>query len=164
MTTVEALQAVLAKIEDLVATANVDGCGEEMLYRVTAGQPAAPVGSCSAVSVWASQYFNAATSLFHEDSVCVLSRGVQVEWRLDVCFTETEQDRTAAQHLADAECVYRLADVIWCGLASSLPEVLAVRCAQIAVDALSVVPALGGIYSVSSGFRFQLDCEKESVS
>lgn len=163
MTTVEAASALLAEIENLVATVDLDGCTVD-LYRVTAGEPAAPLSSCSTVSVWATSYFNAATSLFHEDNACVITRGIALSWRLDLCFTETEKDRPAEAHLEDATCLYALADAIWCGIIQRAGEIFDLNCKDFQVDPLTVNPASGAMYSVTSGVRLQLDCAEVPTS
>lgn len=154
--TVAALQTLATNIQTLVEASGLD-C-QEVGYQVTAGQPAQPTGNCALVSVWASQAFNAANSMFHEDSPCLVVRGLQMHWRLDLCFTESEQDRTAAEHLETATCLYGLADVIWCGLNLKAAEGIWGRCADVQIDPLSYNEASGGLVSAESGIRIQDDC------
>lgn len=152
MTTLEAAQALLAAIQTL---ADSTDCKPDA-YQVTAGEPAAPSGQCTVISVWASQFFNAVNSMFHEDNPCTVVRGVQLNYRIDVCYEETEKGRTPAQHLVAAECLYSLADTVWCGLNAA--DVFGLRCADIQADPLQFAAPLGGIVSASSGVRLQLDC------
>jgi hypothetical protein len=152
MNTVESAVALLAAIEMLVN--GVDNCGVDK-FQVTAGEPAQPSGQCSVVSVWAPLYFNSADGLFGNDNPCVVVRGIQLAWRLDYCYTEQEEDHTAAQHLTTAICFYGLADAIWCGLLGQ--DLFGLKCADLQFDALTVSRD-GGIVSASSGVRIQLDC------
>lgn len=161
MDTLTAALTLKSAIQSLVESE--DGC-EITVYQVTAGEPAAPSGSdCPTLSVWASQYFNAVASMFHEDNPCLVVRGVQLNWRLDVCYSETEQGPTAAEHLADAVCLYGLADTIWCGLPPSLPTLFGKKCADLQFDALTIGERSGGYVSASSGVRFQIGCDAPEV-
>jgi hypothetical protein len=164
VTTVEALSALLARIQTLVNVADVD-CEIDQ-YRVVAGQPAAPASHCNVVTVWASSAFNAVAGMFHQDDPCTIARGVAFHWRLDLCYQETPQDRTSAQHLATATCLYTLADVIWCGLNTEIGDGLLfdARCKDIQVDALSYNEASGSGVSAQSGLRVQMDCDTEAES
>lgn len=157
MSTVEAAQALLDQIHTIVDASDV--C-EVKTYQVTAGAPADPSGqNCAQISVWASQIFNASTSLFHEDNPCMVVRGVQLNYRISVCYEETEAGRTPAQHLVTAVCLYDLADAVWCGLNAAFRDgFLDNRCKQITVDPLIVSEGLGGYVSADSGIRLQLDC------
>lgn len=157
MRIVDALDALLAEIELIAAAAE---CPVDT-FRVTAGEPAAPSGYCSQLAVWASQSFNAANSLFHEDSPCLTVRGVQLHWRLDLCYSEPEsgKPRTPAEDLDLAACLYGLGEDIWCGLNLLLGSgFLGSRCGDIAADALTFTPPFGGIVSAGSGIRLQLEC------
>lgn len=164
MTTTEALQALLAAIETAVAAADVD-CEIDM-YRVTAGQAAAPAGQCNVVSVWASQAFNSVDGMFHSDSPCTIVRGVAFHWRLDLCYGETAEERTPAQHLATATCLYTLADAIWCGLNTQIGNgtLFSQKCADLQVDALDYNEASGSGVSAESGLRLQMECDLEAGS
>lgn len=161
MKTVDAALALLTQIEIIVNQSDV--CPVDT-FQVTAGEPAAPSGNCSQISVWASQYFNAVDSLFHTDNPCVIVKGVQLQWRIDLCYQEQESDRTAAQHLVTATCLYDLADAVWCGLNSTVGSLFGQPCKDVSVDTLDIPAGLGGIVSASSGVRFQLDCDVEPVS
>jgi hypothetical protein len=154
MTTVEACQTLLAAIQALIE-ADEDVCEVET-FQVTAAEPAAPSGQCTIISVWASQFVNAAGSMFHEDNPCVVIRGVQLNYRIDVCYSETEPGRNAAQHLADATCLYGLTDLVWCGL--NMADVFGLKCSDIQIDPLNFLTPQGGINSAQSGIRLQLDC------
>jgi len=158
VTTVALLQELLVAIETAVATAP-EGC-EIDTYQVTAGTPAAPSGNCSQVSVWASSAFNSASSMFHEDNPCLVIRAVQLNWRLDLCYGETVEDWTPAQHLEFAVCFYGLADAIWCGLNSVIKsgELFHRRCGDLQVDPLTYTERLGSNASAESGMRMQDDC------
>jgi hypothetical protein len=164
VTTTEALQALLAAIETAVATADVD-C-EINMYRVTAGQAAAPAGQCNVVSVWASQAFNSVDGMFHADNSCTVVRGVALHWRLDLCYGETAEERTPEDHLTTATCLYTLADAIWCGLNTEIGagRLFATKCADLQVDALSYNEASGGGVSADSGMRLQMECDLEPES
>lgn len=159
MDTVEAAVNLSTQIEILVAAADV--CGVDV-YQVTAGEPAQPTSNCSVVSVWPSQYFNAVSSLFAEDNPCLVVKGVQLNYRLDVCYPEQEADHTAAQHLTTAVCLYGLADAIWCGLNVWLAGGAFGQCSDVAHDPMTFSRD-GGIVSASSSVRFQLDCTPPPV-
>lgn len=156
MKTVDAALALLTQIEIIVNQSDV--C-EIQTFQVTAGEPAAPTGQCSQISVWASQFFNASTSLFNEDNPCVIVKGVQLSYRIDLCYTEQEADRTPAQHLATATCLYDLADAVWCGLNQTVATLFAQPCKDVSVDPMDFQTPQGGIVSAQSGVRFQLDCD-----
>lgn len=153
--TVSAASSLLTQIEILVTAADL--CAVDR-YQLTAGEPAQPSGQCSQISVWASQFFNAVNGLFHEDDPCVVVRGVQLNYRIDLCYTETEKGRTVAQHEADAICLYGLADAVWCGLNVWLAAGAFGNCNKVAHDPLSFDSPFGGMNAASGGIRFQWDC------
>jgi hypothetical protein len=161
--TIDLLEELLSEIEEIIGTTSLD-C-EISKYQVTPGRPAAPTGqNCNVVSVWSPGAFNGVTELFHEDDPCVIRRGVELRWRLDLCFTETERDRTSAEQLAISTCIYGYGDAIWCGIAKRIGEKLWGDCTAVAIDPLIVAEPLGAIVSVESGFRVHLDCEPEPTS
>jgi hypothetical protein len=163
MTTLAAAQTLLTTIQGLYVT--WDGCTINN-WQVTAGEPSAPSGDCTQVSVWATQLFNAVNSLNQEDSACLVIKGVQLAYRIDVCYPTNEDgtDLTADQQLEVATCLYGLADHIWCGINSDLKAITGGNCADVAVDPLSFTRFQGGIVSAQSGLRFQNDCTTEPVS
>lgn len=158
---VAAAQQLLTQIEILILQADL--C-EVDVYQVTAGEPAQPSGSCSVVSVWPSQYFNATTGLFAaEDNPCLVVRGIQLNYRIDTCYSEQERDPTPTEHLAVATCLYGLADAVWCGLNVWLAGGAFGRCGDTAADPVTFSRD-GGIASASSSIRFMWDCPEAAVS
>ena len=132
---------------------------------MTPGRPAAPSAkNCNVVSVWSSSAFNGVSGLFHEDDACSIRRGVGLHWRVDLCYPEQERDRTPEEQLAISDCVYGYADAIWCGIALRIGRKIFGECTAVAIDALTVAEPLGGIVSVESGLRMNLDCEPEPTS
>jgi len=163
MSTLEVLQTLLTQIEAIVATTDLD-C-EISKYQITPGRPAAPTGqNCNVVSVWSSGAFNGVSGLFHEDDACTIRRGVELRWRLDLCFTVFERDLTAEEQLAISTCVYGYGDAIWCGIASRIGSKLFGNCQAVAIDPLTVGEPLGGIVLIETGLRMNLDCEPEPTS
>lgn len=168
MAVADTLEELLDKIEatvDLARETDENLCAVDS-YQVTAGEPAQPSGSCSAVSVWSSEFFSAATSLFQEDNSCIIVRGVHLNWRLDVCYSVGEKPPTSAEQLATARCFYGLAEAIWCGLNRLIGAGLlfdGMTCSDLAVDQLLVGNRSGGMVSASSGIRLQLDCPPEEA-
>lgn len=83
-----------------------------------------------------------------------------MNWRLDVCYNESEDGLTVDEHLLDAVCLYGLADVIYCGL-PAVDNLFGLKCRDLQFDALTIGERSGGYVSASSGLRFQVGCPAE---
>lgn len=101
-------EALLADLEAaIIGECDVDRSA------VTAGSPAAPSGDCgNALWVWVDQI--ADDDQFREG--CVVKSRATFNYRVDVCYSESQEGPTDAQHLDTAECLYGLMSAIWCGL------------------------------------------------
>jgi hypothetical protein len=152
---IEYLYALAADIENAVTTS--DGCEVDRVT-VTAGEPAAPAGeNCKAVWVWLNRIEDAAA--FTDD--CAVRTRVTFSYRIDVCYTETEQDQTDLQHSIPADCLTGLADSVWCGLVGlkDTGDLMGLgTCEHVILEPLLVGARQGGIVSATGGVTFTYDC------
>ena len=135
------------------------------VFQHTAGEPAAPSGQCSAISVWADQIFDVGGQIpfgRQGDTIgCVARPAVVLKLRVDVCYSESEQGPTVAEHDVVAECFYGLIQAVWCGLveewvAGTLLDQPDGRRTQ--VGDFQVLPRQGGIVSAVLDVTSEMEC------
>lgn len=144
-----------ALLDDLLAS--VEGECEIARSAVTAGSPAAPNGECRALWVWIDQISDGAQF----ETGCVVRSALAVNYRFDVCYTESERGPTDAQHLAVAECLYGLVAAAWCGLVALKDSGLLMGlgdCDRAALAPLVVGSREGGYVSAGGSVIVDFDC------
>ena len=125
---------------------------------VTAGEPAAPVGSdCPTVWIWVSRIEDAA--LFQAG--CAVRTTVTVSYRVDSCYTEVDGEIPAATHEADAVNFEALISDVWCTLVAAKDDgtLLGLGDCDLAVlSPLVVGNRSGGVVSASGAVVADFDC------
>ena len=129
---------------------------------VTAGSPAAS-DKCSAVYVWGSQIFHSPQPLqvAADDAGCFYRRAYELRYRIDVCRTVTQNERTEAQQLAEATRLYDYADEVWCAITSNASAGSLFTdsdCESVTVGALEIGDPLGDRVSAEGYVRVTYPC------
>jgi hypothetical protein len=156
-------QTLASQIEDIIDGTPGLTCLPDR-YTFTAGEPAAPSGSCNAVWVWIGEIFNMGNQTpfaRQADEVgCVIRPGVTLNVRVDVCYEETQDDATDTQHAATADCFHGLLRAIWCGLADlwASGELLGFDCRHTTLSQFTVGPRLGAVVSATLQISGEYDC------
>jgi hypothetical protein len=159
------LAVLLTADLDTILTAATDMSCTPDVIQYTAGEPAAPVGSCTTVSVWIAELDNIgdqAPFLRQASEVsCVDRPGVSMRIRVDVCYEDTETgDITAAAHATVADCLYDLMAAIWCGIADmrAAGTLMGLDCRQTSLGDFIVGQRSGGIVSATLTLEVEHDC------
>ena len=158
-------QQLAAEIDTILLAATDLTCLPDIDTIWTAGEPAAPTGLCNVVYVWIAELYNignqAPFGRQGDDVGCVIRPGVNLKVRVDVCYEETEQGPTAAQHAVTADCLHGLMRAIWCGLADlwAAGTLLDLDCRASTIGPFLVDQRLGGIVSATLDVSAEADCE-----
>lgn len=159
------LPALLAADIDTILTAATDLSCTVDVVQYTAGEPAAPVGACTVVSVWVADLFNMGDqpplTRQTQEASCVARPGVTLNIRVDVCYEENEQgDITAAAHATVADCLHDLIAAIWCGLADLwiAGGLMGLDCRQVHLGDFTIGARQGGVVSAIMDLAVEHDC------
>lgn len=153
------LEALAADIAEGIAQAVYEDpelCEPDRIT-VTAGEPPAPAGGCSAIWVWAARIEDANL----DPEACAVRTVATFNYRIDVCYTETEDDLSDELHLGPAECLYGLMSAIWCHLVSLRDDSDLMglgSCDNTTLLPLVVGQRSGGNVSATGGILFDYDC------
>ena len=154
-TLLDQIQVVLADY----TTCTVD------VFQYTAGEPAAPSGQCTVISVWADTIFDIGGQIpfgRQGDTLgCVARPATVLKVRVDVCYEESEEGPTVAEHATVADCFYGLIQGIWCGLAEEwvAGDLLdQTDCRSVSVGDFQMLPRQGGIVSAVLDVTSEMEC------
>lgn len=159
------LPALLAADIDTIVTAAADLSCTVDVIQYTAGEPAAPVGDCTVISVWIGELFNIGDqrpmSRQSDEASCVARPGVSLNIRIDKCYSETEQgDISAVSHAEIADCLHDLIAAVWCGIADLWisDNLMGLTCRQVSIGTFTVGQRQGGVVSATLNVEVEHDC------
>jgi hypothetical protein len=142
-------------LEEALATSGSD-CQPDRIT-ITAGEPAAPAGPCTAVWIWADRIED---ELELADGCAVRTR-LTIAYRIDACYEETVEDASDAIHLEAADCLYSMMSRIWCGLVrfKDLGALAgSTGCDRIVLEPLATDQRAGGIVSATGSVTVDYHC------
>lgn len=129
---------------------------------VTFGQPADPVGAdCKQIAVWVA----AVTPRPTEPQTCTTLTVVNLAYRIWSCYPVRENDLSPDQHESAAECMYEIAEAVWCGLVDGKDtgELMGLGdCKQIVLGPLLSDLPRGGVTSMTGSVTVDWYCQSLS--
>lgn len=159
------LPALLAADIDVIVAGATDlTCLPDRDTIITGGEPAQSGGACTSIYVWVSELYNiggqAPFNRQGDEVGCVIRPGVTLNVRVDVCYQESDQGPTVAQHLVTADCLHGLMAAIWCGLADlwAAGTLMGLDCRHSTLGSFVVGQRQGGMVTAMMTVDVEHDC------
>lgn len=132
-------------------------CELSRIY-VTFGEPPDPTtDNCKQIAVWVNNVSPRPT----EPQSCTTLALVTLGYRIFSCYPIQAQDLTDDQHLDAADCIYEIAEAVWCGLVrgKDTGDLMGVGdCKRIVLGPLVSDLPRGGISSMTGTVTTDYEC------
>lgn len=125
---------------------------------VTFGEPADPTGTnCKQIMVWV----NNVAPRPSEPQSCTTLALLTLAYRIYACYPNQAQDLTEEQHADAADCIYEIAQAVWCGLVAGKDDGSLMDigdCQRITIGPLIADTPRGGVSSMTGTVTVDYEC------